>query len=152
MTRHVTPHTMIITRDLKFAPSVVFKAWADPAAKAHWFSGPPDWEAEPHRLDFRVGGEEYSAGGPKGGPMHIMRGVIHEIVPDERIISSFTMHVDETILTVSLATIEFVATATGTKMTLTEQLVFLDGCDHIADREHGTNAMLDMMEAYLNRQ
>ena len=156
MTRHVTPHTMRLSRELKFPVEAVFNAWADPASKAAWFTGPSDWESDPHALDFRVGGRETSSGGPKGAPRHIMSAVFHEIVPPEngeaRIISSFSMHVGETLLTVSLMTLEFTTTPTGTQLRLTEQLVFLDGCDHIENREEGTNALLDMLEAYLNRQ
>lgn len=150
--RSVTPHTMVLERTLKYAPSIVFKAWADPASKASWFTGPPDWHVEPHSLDFRVGGIETSAGGPKGGDMHIMQALYHEIIPDQRLIYSFTMHVGEVLLTVSLATLEFVASGSGTHLKLIEQLVFLDGCDHLKEREEGTNAMIDMLEAYLNRQ
>ncbi|MFT3998276.1 MAG: SRPBCC family protein [Asticcacaulis sp.] len=156
MTRSVLPHTMRLSRDLKSPLATVFRAWSDPAAKGAWFTGPPDWESDPHTLDFRVGGRETSSGGPAGAPRHIMSAIFHEIVPPEngeaRIISSFTMHVGETILTVSLMTLEFMATATGTQLKLTEQLVFLDGCDHVENREQGTNALLDMLEAYLNRQ
>ncbi|GGZ23157.1 SRPBCC family protein [Asticcacaulis endophyticus] len=149
MTRSAHHHLITIERDLAFSPDVVFKAWADPAAKAKWFSGPPDWEAEPHHLDFRVGGKERSAGGPKDGPPHRMEAVYHDIVPEERIISSFSMYLDTTLITVSLATIEFKPSAKGTKLILNEQIVFLDGSDHLDDRIHGTNAMIDMMEAYL---
>lgn len=160
MTRSMTPHTMRLTRDLAFPVETVFKAWSDPVAKAQWFTGPSDWESDPHALDFRVGGHERSSGGPKGQPRHIMSAVFHDIVPPEdgpqgrvaRIISSFTMHVGDTLLTASLLTLEFSTTATGSRLSLTEQLAFLDGCDHIADREAGTNALLDMLEAWLNKQ
>ena len=60
----------VIERSYDASPAEVFAAWADPAAKARWFSGPEEWEAEPHEVDFRVGGHEVSIGGPKGGPVH----------------------------------------------------------------------------------
>lgn len=49
----------------------------------------------------------------------------------------------------SVATIEFEAVADTTRLTLTEQGVFLDGLDAPAEREHGTNAMLDALASHL---
>lgn len=152
MSLKVTPHTFTLTRDLKHSPERVFAAWSDPVAKAAWFSGPQDWESGPGQMDFRVGGKELSQAGPKDGPWHVMEAVYHNIIPNERIIWSFSMHVGGVLLTVSLATLQLIKTDFGTRLSLTEQLVFLDGCDHIANREEGTNIMLDMLEASLNRQ
>src|SRR6266540_1971402 len=42
----------------------------EPAAKAHWFVGPDEWESSDHELDFRVGGREHVSGGPKDGPIY----------------------------------------------------------------------------------
>jgi uncharacterized protein YndB with AHSA1/START domain len=42
----------VIERSYDASPAEVFAAWADPAAKARWFSGPEEWEAEPHELDL----------------------------------------------------------------------------------------------------
>jgi hypothetical protein len=39
-------------RRYQASPARVFAAWADPAAKGRWFSGPEDWTREPHELDF----------------------------------------------------------------------------------------------------
>ena len=37
----------------------------------------------------------------------------------------------------------------GTQLTLTEQGVFLDGLDTSAEREHGTNILMDTLGSYL---
>jgi uncharacterized protein YndB with AHSA1/START domain len=68
--RSIKHASFVIERSYDASPAEVFAAWADPAAKARWFSGPEEWEAEPHEVDFRVGGHEVSIGGPKGGPVH----------------------------------------------------------------------------------
>ncbi len=102
-------------------------------------------------LDFRVGGREYESGGPADGPMHYYNAIYQDIVPDERIIYAFDMHLGDQRITVSLATVEFKPLGTGTRMIFTEQIVFLDGSDHLDGRKEGTEAMLDNLEAELKR-
>lgn len=65
--RSVTHAMFAIERIYPTSPSRVFKAFADPAAKALWFGGPPDWTSTETSMDFRVGGREVNAGGPPGG-------------------------------------------------------------------------------------
>ena len=74
-----------------------------------------------------------------------------DIVPDERIVLAYDMHLDRTRISVSLLTLEFKAAGTGTRLILTEQDVFLDGFDKPADRERGTRDLLDKLEAELRR-
>ncbi len=61
------------------------------------------------------------------------------------------MHLDARRISVSLATVEFKPAGSGTRLTFTEQGVFLDGYDEPAAREHGTRALLDKLDAYLQR-
>jgi uncharacterized protein YndB with AHSA1/START domain len=72
-------------------------------------------------------------------------------VPDERIVSTYEMHLDETRISVSLATVEFKPEGSGTRLILTEQGAFLDGHDTPAQREHGTGGLLDALGADLQR-
>ena len=73
----------------------------------------------------------------------------HDIVPDERIVYSYTMHVNGNKISVSLATIEFQKAGAGTLLVLTEQGAFLDGYDDAGSREHGTGYLLDALGASL---
>jgi len=59
--------SFVIERSYDASPAQVFKAWADPAAKAHWFVGPAEWKATLRQLDFRVGGRERLSGVHPGG-------------------------------------------------------------------------------------
>ena len=61
----------------------------------------------------------------------------------------YDMHLNEARISVSVATIEFEAVGDTTRLTLTEQGVFLDGLDEPAEREHGTNALLDALDGHL---
>ncbi len=65
-----------------------------------------------------------------------------DIVPDERIVSTYVMHMDEVRISVSVATIEFRPDGSGTWLVLTEQGAFLDGHGTTAQREHGTREPL----------
>jgi uncharacterized protein YndB with AHSA1/START domain len=149
--RSVRHATFVIERSYDALPARVFAAWATPAAKGKWFVGPDEWEKSNHELDFRVGGRERVSGGPKGGPVHAYDACYQDIVPNERIVSTYDMHLDDKRISVSLATIEFKPAGAGTRLIYTEQGVFLDGYDDPAGREHGTRALLDNLEAALKR-
>jgi len=133
--RSVTHATFVVERSYEASPARVFAAWADPAAQARWFAGPDEWETAEFELDFRVGGRETNRGGPPGGPVHSFHGYYQDIVPDQRIIYTYDMHLDETRISVSLATVEFTPAGRGTRLIFTEQGAFLDGYDNPAPRE-----------------
>jgi uncharacterized protein YndB with AHSA1/START domain len=137
--------TFAIERTYDASPERVFAAWADPAAKRSWFAGP---SAE-HELDFRVGGREVNRGGPPGGPLYTYEATYRDIVPGRRIVYAYDMYMDDTRISVSVATVEFEPHGAATRLTFTEQGAFLDGHDTPAQREHGTNSLLDKLEAAL---
>jgi len=131
------------------APAKVFNAFADPMAKAHWFAGPDEWVKGESRYDFRVGGRESNSIGPKGGPVHCFECLYYDIVPDQRIIYAYEMHLDQKRISVSLTTIEFKPTNGGTRLTFTEYGVFLDGYDGAKERQEGSRWLLDKLGAAL---
>jgi uncharacterized protein YndB with AHSA1/START domain len=147
--RSVVHDTFVIERSYPAAPSRVFFALSDPQAKAKWFAGPEEWGPEKHEMDFRVGGRETSTGGPKDGPQHRFEAVYQDIVPDERIIYSYDMHLDDKRISVSLATMELKPEGTGTKLVLTEQGAYLDDIDDPSQRRRGTEDLLDALGASL---
>jgi uncharacterized protein YndB with AHSA1/START domain len=143
--RSVAHATFTIERTYEATPARVFAAWADPAVKARWFGPPEDWVGRRHTLDFRVGGRENFAGGAEGGSVYSYSATIQDIVPDERIVSTYEMQVDGKRMSVSVATVELTPAGAGTRLTLTEQGAFLDGLDKVEFREHGTGDMLDAL-------
>jgi uncharacterized protein YndB with AHSA1/START domain len=135
-----------IERSYPASPSRVFAAFADRATKARWFGCVEGWDVDEHTLDFSVGGREVWSGGPPGGTRHRNDTVYHDIVPDERIVWSYAMQLGGRRISVSLTTIELRADGSGTRMTFTEQGVYLDGYDGAAERVHGTGELLDSLE------
>jgi uncharacterized protein YndB with AHSA1/START domain len=146
MTKRSVEHAdFTIERRYGAAPERVFAAWADPAAKARWFSGPEEWEAGPHELDFREGGSEVSSGGPKEGPVHRYRAIYWEVVPNERIVFTYELLIDEVRSSVSLVTVELERDGDGTRLTLTEHGAFFDGLEDPAVRPGGFGSILDAL-------
>jgi uncharacterized protein YndB with AHSA1/START domain len=149
MTARSTEHASFsIQRVYDATPARVFAAWADPAAKTAWFGGPKDDDAE-YELDFRVGGREFSRGAIPDGRVFTYDAVYHDIAPDERIVYTYEMTMDGRRISVSVASVELAAEGDGTRLTLTEHGVFLDGLDSPALREEGTGHLLEGLGAHL---
>jgi uncharacterized protein YndB with AHSA1/START domain len=148
-TRHSVVHaSFVIERTLSAPPARVFRAFSDPAEKARWFVGNGDWTGE-RGMDFRVGGAEHLYGGQPDGPAGRFDARYYDIVPDERIVYAYEMHVGGVRLSVSVATIELEPVAGGTRLTITEQGAFLDGHEDGSEREHGTRILLDQLASSL---
>ena len=150
--RSVTHATFTLERTYDAPPTRAFAAWSKAEAKARWFVGPDSWESGNYQLDFKVGGRERLSGGPAGGPIHHYDAIYQDIVPNERIIYGYDMHLDDKRISVSLATVEFKPAGKGTRLTFTEQGAFLDGFDDPKLRERGTIDILDNFGKELARQ
>jgi uncharacterized protein YndB with AHSA1/START domain len=148
--RSVTHASFVIERSYKASPAKAFAAFADPQLKAQWFAGPEEWSSEVSEFDFRVGGREITRGGPKGGPVHTSEAHYYDIVQDERIVFGYAMYLDDTRISVSLATVQLKPEGTGTNLIFTEQGAFLDGFDNPAERERGTHDLLEALATILN--
>jgi uncharacterized protein YndB with AHSA1/START domain len=143
MTSRTTEHgTFTVRRSYPVPPERVFAAWSTQEAKARWFGAPG---TTGYQLDFRVGGSELNRGGPPGGPVYTYDAIYQDIVPDERIVYGYTMAADDTLISVSVTTVEFAAAGPGTELIFTEQGVFLDGNDTLAVREKGSGELLDAL-------
>ena len=75
-----------------------------------------------------------------------------DIIPDQRIVSTYEMLMADTRISVSLATVELTSAGSGTRLVYTEQGAFLDGHDTPAEREHGTRELLEALGAVVERQ
>jgi len=99
---------------------------------------------------FRVGGRERVKGGFDGGVTTTFDAVYHDIVPRERIVYAYEMHLDERKISVSLATLQIRPEGEGrTRLLVDEQGAFLDGYDDVGKREQGTRDLLEKIAASL---
>jgi uncharacterized protein YndB with AHSA1/START domain len=150
MTEHSALHdTFVIDRHFKAEPGRVFNAFADPAAKAKWFGG-PETKREDEQFEFREGGRETLVSVFGDGTRYGYYVTYTDIVPDERIVYTYEMTMNDQRISVSVATIEVRPGADGgTDFVLTEQGVYLDGLDNPAQRREGTEELLNALEASL---
>jgi uncharacterized protein YndB with AHSA1/START domain len=128
----------------------VWKALTDETAKAKWFAGTPGtWTLVERQMDVRPGGRERLKGRWESGLVTTFDATYHDVVPLERLVYSYEMHMDEKKISVSLATMQLKAAGSKTTLLVTEQGAFLDGYDDAGSREHGTGLLLDAIGASL---
>ena len=147
--RRTQHDTFTIERRYPASPARVFASFADQGRKAKWFGCVEGWVVGEHTLDFRVGGREVWRGCPPGGAEHRNDTVYQDIVPNERIVWSYTMRLGDAPISVSLSTVELRPDGSGTQMIFTEQGVYLDGHDGTGERKRGTEELLNNLEKYL---
>ena len=145
--RSVEHATFVVERSYELPSDRVFAAWADREAKARWWGS----SIEEHDFDFRVGGRELQRGIDELGNAYTFEAHYRDILPGQRIVYTYEMLLDQTRISVSLATVEFLPEGGGTRLIFTEQGAFLDGHDRPARREHGMGSLLDALGADLRR-
>jgi uncharacterized protein YndB with AHSA1/START domain len=141
--RSVEHATFVVERKYEVSSERAFAAWADPEAKARWFV-----DSEAHlELDFRVGGRERSRGTAPDGRAYSYEALYQDIVRAQRIVYTYEMVLEETRISVSLATVEFTPVGEdGTRLVFTEQGAFLDGHESPARRADGMGSLLDALD------
>jgi uncharacterized protein YndB with AHSA1/START domain len=148
--RSVAHATFHLERTYDAPVARVWKAFTDEAAKQKWFAGPSgQWEPIERRMDVRVGGSERLRGRWQGGVDSTFDATYHDVVPNERLVYTYEMHLGEKKISVSLATIQLRAEGGKTTLIVTEQGAFLDGYDDAGSRERGTGHLLDALDASL---
>jgi uncharacterized protein YndB with AHSA1/START domain len=153
-TRSITHGSFTLERRYKTTPGRLYRALSDEATKQKWFNPPETWGKDIHKMDFRVGGVETSVGGPPGGAVHSFRAIYQDIVPEQRIIYTYEMHLDDVRISVSLTSFEIKPDGDHTILVMTEHGAFLDGfADDGNDiRRDGTSQLLDQLGAFLARE
>lgn len=141
--RRVDHASFTLERHYDAPVALLYKAFSDEEAKRRWFGGGSEWDLQSREFDFRVGGREHLSGKWKSGMVSTFDALYHDIVPEQRIVYAYDMHLDGKHISVSLATLLFAKDGTGSKLTVTEQGTFLDGYDDNGSRERGTRGLLE---------
>ena len=148
--RSVVHATFHLERTYDAPVARVWAALTDEAAKQKWFGGPPGrWQLLERHMDVRVAGRERLKGHWEGGVVSTFDATYHDVVPNERLVYTYEMHLDDKKISVSLATMQLEAAGGKTTLKVTEQGAFLDGYDDAGSREQGTSHLLDALGASL---
>jgi uncharacterized protein YndB with AHSA1/START domain len=149
--RSVSHGSFVVERWYPAVPARVFAAWTDAGAKQIWMDDPDYLEDETeYELDFRVGGYERFGGLTPDGKHYRCDARYYDIVPGHRIVYSYEMQAGGDLVSVSLTTVVIVTDGDGTRLTYTEQGVFVDGIEKPEEREQGCISMLDNLGKYLD--
>ena len=148
--RSVVHATFHLERSYDAPIARVWQALTDENAKQKWFGGTPGrWELMERHMDVRAGGRERLKGRWEGGVVSTFDAIYHDVIPNERLVYSYEMHLDDKKISVSLATLQLKGTDGKTTLMVTEQGAFLDGYDDAGSREQGTAHLLDALGALL---
>lgn len=145
MSEQAATHGSFTIERLIDAPvAQVYAAFSTAAGKARWFAA-PDGEVIEREFEFRTGGRDRLRCQWRDGHVTDFRAQYWDIVPERRIVYTYEMNLDATRISVSLATVQFQALGARTRLSVTEQGVFLNGYRDDGARERGTNALMDAM-------
>jgi uncharacterized protein YndB with AHSA1/START domain len=144
--------TLTIERQVKASATRVFAAWANSETKRQWFACHDEWVQLEYSLDFRIGGAERNHVSDTDGVLHAYEARFIDIIPNARIIYAYDMKLGDTRISASLATVTLEATANGTTMVFTEQVVFLDGYADNGSRLQGTEILIDRIQTFVERE
>jgi uncharacterized protein YndB with AHSA1/START domain len=143
-------HTLVVKRSCDASPARVFAAWSDPRALQKWYMpGDSTWASRIIAHEFRVGGVKQIEFGPRGEVPFTEDCRYEDIVPDQRLCFSMTIARADQRLTTSMVTVLFVGAGRRTEITVTDQLVILDGADARDDRERGWGETLGRLPEVL---
>lgn len=148
--RSVVHATFHLERSYEAPVARVWQALTDAGAKQKWFNGPPGrWKLVERHMDVRTGGSERVRGRLESGMVTTFDAAYLDVIPHERLVYSYVMHLDDRKISASLATIQLKAADGKTTLMVTEQGAFLDGYDDAGSREQGTGQLLDALGASL---
>ena len=153
MTESVEHGQLTVERDYAYPLERVYAAWTTPEAKSRWFAQTSDNDfidrQSEYTLDFRVGGIERVVAQLKSGKQLRLETRFWDIVPNERIVATYDVLLDDRRLSVSLYSVQFIPTDNGTKLITIEDGAFLDGLDNAESRTEGVVWDMDNLEKYL---
>ena len=151
-TSTVAHATFVVDRTFDAPLDRVWDAFAVPEQHAQWFGSDPGFDETEASEEFRVGGQAVQDGRWHDGPTSRYVATYTDIVDRVRIVSTYDMWVSGEHLSTSLTTTEFSAVeGGGTRITYTEQGVFLDSTEDGSQREAGFQGIFDVLARYLAR-
>jgi uncharacterized protein YndB with AHSA1/START domain len=145
--------TFAVKRVWAATPRRIFSAWADPVVKAQWFRGPPEkWSEVRRSMDFRVGGLEVAEGRfNDSGMTTLFEARYHVIEQGRRLVYVYDLHLSGELHSITLSSLDLEPDGDRTRVSYTEQIVFMDGQDGIEKRRDGTEEAFETIESILKQ-
>lgn len=143
--RTVEHDTIVVERRLAAGPNRVFAAWVEPNGRDRWDVPGDDWTYVTDARDVRVGGHDVIRFGQDGALDFKAETLYVDLVDARRLVATYTVRERDTLVSISLLTVEIAGDGTGTRMRVTEQVVFFDGRDSPVARLAGLEAMFDQI-------
>ena len=147
--RSLTHSSLNLERAYIAPPAAVFAAWTNLDALKQWAIPVDGWTAEYEAFEPIPGGREISTFTSPDGQVLRNEGTYGDIVPDERLVSLYTMASNGTRIFSGLLSVEFNPSDGGCRLQLSEQGVFYDGHDAPENHKLGYQSMLLALSAYL---
>lgn len=145
MTEKLVHSAFTVERHYPAPVEKVFACFAEAEKLRRWLVEGEGWTIDAFTHDFHVGGFDHSLFRWQNGPQISNDGVYHEIVDNERIITSYSMGMEGKLFSVSLLTQTFEPKDGGTLLTLTEQGTYMGGESAVAGREEGFRELLSKL-------
>lgn len=122
----------------------VWRHWVDPELRAKWFRAPDGWQLIERNNNFKVGGGEVLRGKMPDGTKTSFASTYYVIEPEKFIVSAYIMHINDVLLSMTLATMDITPAGKSTRLRYTEQGAYFDGNPQSAtSRKSGTSWHLD---------
>jgi uncharacterized protein YndB with AHSA1/START domain len=119
--------TVVVERTIKVPTPRAYAAFADARERASW-AAPSDTSVFIYdTTDFRVGGRDMARSGARDDPRFRVESHYIDIVPEQRIIRTETIHENAKLLATNITAIEFSPEGQATRLKITVQVTSLAG-------------------------
>lgn len=141
---------IVMTRSFRAPRELVWRAWTDPQHVRQWW-GREGSTLTVCEIDLRVGGEWRYVERQADGSEYPFKGVYREIVPPERLVSTFIFDMEPFSEKANVDTLTLEEIDGGTRITTHTQFASKEDRDAMVESgmEDGANESMDRLDAHL---